>query len=189
MPEKQGEKPREKRAMREGERERAQPSIEGRGGGCIPTLSAPPSLSHSFPALECVWPYSIRLGVARSWFLRNQGWLILTRSIMRLQGWCPLSRLWSECRGCSWCGKYALIMVSIPHTLSGILSVFLSNEVLIWDSLPSSKLDLSLQGSFGATFKALWHLLPSLSLSHACQTCFLFQKGEGRDALALYGGM
>ena len=116
MPEKQGEKPREKRAMREGER--AQPSIEGRGG-CIPTLSAPPSLSHSFPALECVWPYSIRLGVAQSWFLRNQGWLILTRSIMRL-----VSRLWSECRGCSWCGKYALIMVSIPHTLSGILSVF-----------------------------------------------------------------
>ena len=40
----------------------------------------------------------------------------------------------------------------------------------------TSTFDLSLQGSFGATFKALWHLLPSFPL--ACQTCFLFQKGD-----------
>ena len=75
MPEKQGEreKPREKRAMREGEHShRSRRGVRGRrsrereGGGCIPTPSAPPSLSHSFPALECVWPYSIPLGMGQS---------------------------------------------------------------------------------------------------------------------------
>ena len=56
---------------------RARPSIEGEGEGegegCIPTQSAPPSHSHSFPALECVWPYSIPFirGVTKSpWELR-----------------------------------------------------------------------------------------------------------------------
>ena len=77
MPEKQGERARNQGRKEQCEWGRASTTIDrggdGEGEGCIPTQSAPPSHSHSFPALECVWPYSIPFirGVTKSpWELR-----------------------------------------------------------------------------------------------------------------------
>ena len=54
--------------------------------------------------------------------------------------------------------------------------------------LPRSIHSISLQGSFGATFKALWHLLPSLPISVPCLPDLLLVP-KGRCSRSLNGGM